>query len=93
MKRRLALLASVAVAASGCGGGSHPPAHASATPKRGGVPAVGGFCGETGGPVEAIRFRTGDGVALAGAVLGSGPVGAVLIHPGSTRTPAPPRLA
>ena len=29
---------------------------------------------------HAIRFRTSDGLSLSGAVVGSGPVGAVLIH-------------
>jgi pimeloyl-ACP methyl ester carboxylesterase len=37
-------------------------------------------CGGSRLGAHAIRFRTDDGVTLAGAVIGSGPVGAVLIH-------------
>ena len=42
--------------------------------------AAGVGCGETGLRAQAVRFRTSDGVTLSGAVVGSGPVGAVLIH-------------
>src|SRR4051812_27721164 len=41
--------------------------------------APGPDCGQ-GVRSHAIRFATRDGLSLAGAVVGSGPVGAVLIH-------------
>jgi alpha-beta hydrolase superfamily lysophospholipase len=37
-------------------------------------------CADPGERAHAIRFRTSDGVSLAGAVVGSGPAGAILIH-------------
>jgi pimeloyl-ACP methyl ester carboxylesterase len=84
MRRRLGLLAAVMVVVAGCGGGSHGAAHKQSTPTP--TPtatpasAQGQECGEAGGRAHAIRFRTSDGVTLSGAVVGSGPVGAVLIH-------------
>ncbi len=84
--RRPGLLAALLVAVAGCGGDAHPAAHKppSPTPTATAAPApesaVDRRCGETGVTAQAIRFRTGDGVTLSGAVLGSGPVGAVLIH-------------
>jgi dienelactone hydrolase len=39
-----------------------------------------GRCDTGGVRGQAVRFRTSDGVTLSGAVVGSGPVGAVLIH-------------
>jgi pimeloyl-ACP methyl ester carboxylesterase len=82
MRRWLGLLAAVLVAAAGCGGGARPVAHkragstATVAPAR----AANRPCTEPGIRAHAIRFRTSDGVMLAGAVVGSGPVGAVLIH-------------
>ncbi len=79
MRRRLGLLTVVLVAVAGCGGGSHPAARKLTTPT---APAstANRPCTEPGVRAQAIRFRTSDGVMLAGAVVGSGPVGAVLIH-------------
>ena len=60
-----------------------PAAHPTATATAAAPPAAAAAprsCGEPGERVHAIRFRTSDGVALAGAVIGSGPVGVVLIH-------------
>jgi pimeloyl-ACP methyl ester carboxylesterase len=66
------------LAVAGCGGNPQPPARerATATPTA----AAAERCGETGGHAQPISFRTSDGLTLAGAVAGSGPVGAVLIH-------------
>jgi pimeloyl-ACP methyl ester carboxylesterase len=56
-------------ALAGCGGGgSHPPAPTTRP------------CGEAATGATAVRFRTSDGVSLTGDTIGSGPVGAVLIH-------------
>jgi pimeloyl-ACP methyl ester carboxylesterase len=79
MRLRLALLATLLVAVAGCGG-SHPAARDRTTAVTGGAAAANRPCTEPGVRAEAIRFRTSDGVTLAGAVVGSGPVGAVLIH-------------
>jgi pimeloyl-ACP methyl ester carboxylesterase len=87
MRRRLGLLAAVLVAVAGCGGDSHPAARNQATSTPTASPesaapasAAGQECGESGVRAQPIRFRTSDGVRLSGAVVGSGPVGAVLIH-------------
>ena len=80
------LAAAALVAISGCGGEphhagrEHPTPTATATATAAPTSAVEQSCGVSGGRARAIRFRTGDGVTLAGAVAGSGPVGAVLIH-------------
>jgi pimeloyl-ACP methyl ester carboxylesterase len=81
MRRPFGLLAAVLLAVAGCGGDSHPAAREAATPAAT-APGrhTGTVCGETAAGAQAIRFRTRDGVGLAGAVVGSGPVGAVLIH-------------
>jgi pimeloyl-ACP methyl ester carboxylesterase len=76
----------VAALAGGCGGGSHPPSTRSpapqATPRAAAtpLPAPSKRCGPPEAPARAIRFKTADGVMLNGAIAGSGPVGAVLIH-------------
>jgi pimeloyl-ACP methyl ester carboxylesterase len=82
MRRRLGLLAAVLVAVAGCGGDSHSNARTAATSTGTTAPAgaPGRRCSEPGVRVQAIRFRTSDGVMLSGAVVGSGPIGAVLIH-------------
>jgi len=82
MRRRLGLLAALVVAVSGCGGDSHPPARKRATPTATAAPAGAARrpCNEPGVRAQAVRFRTSDGAMLWGAVVGSGPVGAVLIH-------------
>ena len=87
MRRRLGLLAAVLVAVAGCGGESHPAARNQASPtptasaeSAAPASAAGQECGESGVRAQPIRFRTSDGVRLSGAVVGSGPVGAVLIH-------------
>ena len=82
MRRRLGLLAVVLVAVAGCGGGSHSAARERATSTGTAAPvsAADRPCTEPGVRAQAIRFGTSDGVMLAGAVVGSGPVGAVLIH-------------
>jgi pimeloyl-ACP methyl ester carboxylesterase len=81
-RRRLGLLAALLVAVAGCGGDSHPAAGKRATPTATAAPvsAAGQECGESGVRAQTVRFRTSDGVTLSGAVVGSGPVGAVLIH-------------
>jgi dienelactone hydrolase len=85
VRRRLGLLAIVLVA--GCGGDSHgaarnqPTSTPTASPESPAPASTAGQeCGEAGVRAQAIRFRTRDGVRLSGAVVGSGPVGAVLIH-------------
>ena len=82
MRRRLGLLAVVLVAVAGCGGCSHSAARERATPTGTAAPvsAADRPCTEPGVRAQAIRFGTSDGVMLSGAVVGSGPVGAVLIH-------------
>jgi dienelactone hydrolase len=87
MRRRVGLLAAVLVAVAGCGGDSHGSARnqATSTPTASpdsAAPASGAGleCGEAGVRAQAIRFRASDGVRLSGAIVGSGPVGAVLIH-------------
>src|SRR4051794_36890271 len=63
-----------AMTLAACGGGSAPraPGRSEHVAPR--------SCGGSALGAHAIRFRTTDGVTLAGAVVGSGPVGAVLIH-------------
>jgi alpha/beta superfamily hydrolase len=78
MRRRRALLAVLVVAVAGCGG-SDPVARKQTTSTTTSS-AAHRRCTEPGVHAEPIRFRTRDGVTLAGAVVGSGPVGAVLIH-------------
>ena len=82
MTVRLGLLAVVLVAVAGCGGGSHPVARKRAESTATAAPASAADrrCTEPGVRAQAVRFRTRDGVMLSGAVVGSGPVGAVLIH-------------
>jgi pimeloyl-ACP methyl ester carboxylesterase len=82
MRRRLGLLAAMLVAVAGCGGDSHSAARKRATSTGSAAPvsAAGRRCTEPGVRAQAVRFRTSDGVVLSGAVVGSGPVGAVLIH-------------
>ena len=80
MRHRLGLLAVVLVALAGCGGDSHPAARKRARHTDTATPAAGRGCAEPGYREATIRFRTRDGVTLSGAIVGSGPVGAVLIH-------------
>jgi alpha/beta superfamily hydrolase len=82
MRRRLGLFAAGLVAVAGCGGDSHPaaPKRATAAPTAAPASTADERCGEAGVRAQAIRFRTSDGVTLTGAVVGSGPVGAVLVH-------------
>ena len=82
MRRPLALLAAVLVAVAGCGGDSDRPARSQAAPATTVAAKSGGkrHCDEPGVAAHEIRFRTSDGLMLSGAVVGSGPVGAVLIH-------------
>src|SRR3954465_575839 len=80
MRRRSALVVALLVGLAGCGGDDRPGGRTTATggpttPAR----APGPDCGE-GVRSHAIRFATRDGLRLSGAVVGSGPVGAVLIH-------------
>jgi alpha/beta superfamily hydrolase len=79
MRLRLGLLAVVLVAVAGCGD-SHPAHGDRTTAATRATAAADRPCTEPGVRAEPIRFRTSDGVMLAGAVVGSGPVGAVLIH-------------
>ena len=85
MRAALVLGVAVAVLAGGCGGSHAPTAatprptatpEATATP----VPTISERCGPPDAPARAIHFKTSDGVTLDGAIVGSGPVGAVLIH-------------
>ena len=70
-----------AVASAGCGNHTPPAAH-ERPPRVGGVgPSTAVHrCNEPGERSHAIRFRTRDGVTLTGAVVGSDPAAAVLIH-------------
>jgi dienelactone hydrolase len=89
--RRWVLVAHLAAAlvlvvvAGGCGGKSSPPRaqRPTATPTEApatALPAPSERCGPPDRPARTVRFQTDDGVTLAGAVVGSGPVGAVLVH-------------
>jgi pimeloyl-ACP methyl ester carboxylesterase len=82
MRRGLGPFAVLVVVVAGCGGGSHPAARKRAEPTATAAPASPARrpCGEPGVRAQAVRFRTSDGVTLSGAVVGSGPAGAVLIH-------------
>jgi pimeloyl-ACP methyl ester carboxylesterase len=86
MKAAACLGLLVATLGGGCGGGSHPPRTRSpaphATPQAAATPppAPSERCGPPDAPARAIRFETADGVTLNGAIAGTGPVGAVLIH-------------
>ena len=82
MRRQLGLLAAALLAVAGCGGDSHSAARkrAASTTAAATTSAPGRRCTEPGVRAQPIRFRTSDGVTLSGAVVGSGPVGAVLIH-------------
>jgi pimeloyl-ACP methyl ester carboxylesterase len=82
VRRPLALLAAVIVAAAGCGSDSHPAAREPATSTAATASASGGkrHCAQAGIAAHEIRFPTSDGLMLSGAIVGSGPVGAVLIH-------------
>jgi dienelactone hydrolase len=87
MRVRVSLLAAVLLVVAGCGGDSHGAARKQAAPTPTASPesaapasAADQRCGEAGVRAQAIRLRTSDGVRLSGAVVGSGPVGAVLIH-------------
>jgi acetyl esterase/lipase len=83
MRRWVGLLAAVlVVAVAGCGGSSHPATRNSVKSTATAAPASAANrrCSEPGVRAEPVRFRTSDGVMLSGAVVGSGPVGAVLIH-------------
>src|SRR5919197_788237 len=82
MRRRFGLLAAMVLALAGCGGSSHPAPRKEATSATAAAPARAARprCGDAAVTAHAIRFRTSDGVGLSGAVIGSGPVGAVLIH-------------
>jgi pimeloyl-ACP methyl ester carboxylesterase len=75
------LLAAGLVAVAGCGGNSHSAArNTTTTSPTAAKSAAGARCGDSGFRRHAIRLRASDGVTLAGAVVGAGPVGAVLIH-------------
>jgi pimeloyl-ACP methyl ester carboxylesterase len=80
-RRRRVVLATLLIAIPGCGGDSHPAARATTvTAAAAGPGAARRLCGEPVNGARPIRLRTSDGVTLAGAVTGSGLVGAVLIH-------------
>jgi alpha-beta hydrolase superfamily lysophospholipase len=69
------LLAALLNVVAGCG--SHHDARKQSAPT---ATAPARACSDADERTHAIRFRTSDGVTLAGAVTGSGPVGAVLVH-------------
>jgi len=77
--------AGVAVAAALVGCGAHSvqaSTHASSAPPSS-VPALpqpSQRCGTPDTPALTLRFRAADGVQLDGAIVGTGPVGAVLLH-------------
>jgi pimeloyl-ACP methyl ester carboxylesterase len=73
------LLAVVLVAVAACGSAGDPAGRKHAASTATAAPAR-GACGGGSARAHEIRFRAADGVELAGAVVGSGPVGAVLIH-------------
>jgi pimeloyl-ACP methyl ester carboxylesterase len=82
MRRRLSLLTAALVVIAGCGGGSDGAGPGGAAPSTAASPsgATNRGCDDARERTHGIRFRTSDGVVLDGAVIGSGPVGAVLIH-------------
>jgi pimeloyl-ACP methyl ester carboxylesterase len=82
VRRQLGLLAAALLAVAGCGGDSHSAARkrAASTTAAATTSAPGRRCTEPGVRAQPIRFRTSDGVLLSGVIVGSGPVGAVLIH-------------
>jgi pimeloyl-ACP methyl ester carboxylesterase len=68
----------------GCGTG-RPAAHgvnarASASARAASLPQPGQRCGSPNQPARLLRFPPADGVKLDGAVVGTGPVGVVLLH-------------
>ena len=85
MKAR-SLGALVLVLVAGCGGDSkssraeRPTATAEGAPVATAVPSPSERCGAPDVPARTVRFDTEDGVSLSGAIVGSGPVGAVLVH-------------
>ena len=66
----------VLVLLCGCGEAPKPRAAARPTPPA----SVSERCGWPDVKARTLRFKTSDGVMLDGAIVGSGPVGAVLIH-------------
>jgi esterase/lipase len=66
----------VAVLLGGCGEAPKPRVAATPTPPA----SVSDRCGSPDVKARTLRFKTSDGVMLDGAIVGSGPVGAVLIH-------------
>src|SRR3954465_11694139 len=80
MRRRSALVVALLVGLAGCGGDDRPVGRTTATEATTtAARAPGPDCGQ-GVRSHAIRFATRDGLSLSGAVVGSGRVGAVLIH-------------
>jgi alpha-beta hydrolase superfamily lysophospholipase len=79
-----AMVMALALVAAGCGGGSHAPAPqrpaATATRPAATLPAPATRCGPPRAPARTLWFTARDGVRLDGAIVGSGRVGAVLIH-------------
>jgi alpha/beta superfamily hydrolase len=82
MRRGAGLLAAVLVAVAACGGDSHSAARkrARSSGTAAAASTAGRPCTEPGVRAQAVRLRTSDGLTLSGVVVGSGPVGAVLIH-------------
>jgi len=80
VRRPLALFAAVLVAVAACGGDSDQRARSQATSTTTAPATSGGkrHCDEPGVAAHEIRFRTSDGLILSGAVVGSGPIGAVI---------------
>ena len=85
-----ALLLVLSLVLTGCGGGnsaSRPHQQSSATATTGtaaasdaSLPQPSKRCGTPNAPATTLRFSAGDGTKLDGAIVGSGPVGVVLLH-------------
>jgi len=76
-RMRLGLAAALVIVLAGCGGGASRPRVTQTETPDATTPSH--RCADAHGGTP-IRFRTRDGIDLFGAVVGSGPIGAVLIH-------------
>jgi Serine aminopeptidase, S33 len=81
-RRPVALAAAVALALSGCRGTPPPDAMGRLGPVPSATP--GATCLTPEERAGVVRFRSGNGALLAGALLGTGRVGVVLAHSNNT---------
>ena len=84
-KSRWAALLLIVMAAAGCGGTQAANEHSKAPsapqpPSATALPQPSRRCGTPNDPAVTLRFPAADGVRLDGAIVGSGPVAAVLLH-------------